>query len=292
MSSNYRPLIYIISAPSGSGKSTLVNELLKLVPNLDFSISYTTRDIRGSEQNGKQYHFVSREVFEQMVRSGDFLEYANFDGNYYGTARRFLQEAGKKGRDLLLDIDVQGAAQIKQKLTDAVSIFVLPPDRKTLEWRLRKRSEDAEGRIENLAELVSAARESRSIPEMESDNDYIVVHIDRNDRITVNDTEVHNDRELLSNLKDETLSLEERLDHEQLAKCVRELMVHLPVQRDREVLERFYLHEEPRTEIRESLQLTEMQFNQVLWRARQRFGDILRRHGMAGGETASAQSTR
>ncbi len=93
-----------------------------------------------------------------------------------------------------------------------------------------------------------------------------------------------NDRELLTNLKDEALSLEERLDHEQLAKHVRDLMDHLPVQRDREVLERFYLHEEPRTAIRESLQLTDMQFNQVLWRARQRFGDILRKAGFALGD--------
>jgi RNA polymerase sigma factor (sigma-70 family) len=100
-----------------------------------------------------------------------------------------------------------------------------------------------------------------------------------------------NDRELLSNLKDEALSLEERLDHELLAKCVRDLMGHLPVQRDREVLERYYLQEEPRTAIRESLQLTDMQFNQVLWRARQRFGDILRRHGLAVGDAAEAQST-
>jgi RNA polymerase sigma-70 factor, ECF subfamily len=100
-----------------------------------------------------------------------------------------------------------------------------------------------------------------------------------------------NDRELLTNLKDEALSLEERLDHEQLAKHVRDLMDHLPVQRDREVLERFYLHEEPRTAIRESLQLTDMQFNQVLWRARQRFGDILRKAGLALGES-SAHSTQ
>jgi RNA polymerase sigma-70 factor, ECF subfamily len=105
-----------------------------------------------------------------------------------------------------------------------------------------------------------------------------------------------NDRELLTNLKDEALSLEERLDHEQLAKHVRSLMDHLPVQRDREVLERFYLHEEPRTAIRESLQLTDMQFNQVLWRARQRFGDILRKAGLAlgdpdAGNSPSAHST-
>jgi len=100
-----------------------------------------------------------------------------------------------------------------------------------------------------------------------------------------------NDRELLTNLKDEALSLEERLDHEQLARHVRNLMDHLPVQRDREVLERFYLQEEPRTAIRESLQLTDMQFNQVLWRARQRFGDILRKAGFNSGESSSAHST-
>jgi RNA polymerase sigma-70 factor, ECF subfamily len=100
-----------------------------------------------------------------------------------------------------------------------------------------------------------------------------------------------NDRELLTNLKDEALSLEERLDHEQLAKHVRDLMDHLPVQRDREVLERFYLHEEPRTAIRESLQLTDMQFNQVLWRARQRFGDILRKAGLALGDPSAGRSS-
>ena len=96
MSVNDRPVIYIISAPSGSGKSTLVNELLKLVPNLEFSISYTTRAPRGSEQNGKQYHFVTREQFEEMIRAGEFLEHGIFDGNGYGTARRFLQESGIK----------------------------------------------------------------------------------------------------------------------------------------------------------------------------------------------------
>ncbi len=170
MSPTNRPLIYIISAPSGSGKSTLVNELLKLVPNLDFSISYTTRASRGSEQNGKQYHFVSRAEFEQMIRAGEFLEHADFDGNCYGTARRFLQEAGQKGHDLLLDIDVQGAQQIKQKLTDAVSIFVLPPDRKTLEWRLRNRSEDSEDVI--ARRLVTASREIENYDKY----DYILIN--------------------------------------------------------------------------------------------------------------------
>ena len=144
MSSPAKPLVYIISAPSGSGKSTLVNELLKKVSDLEFSISYTTRAPRGSEKNGRQYYFVSRPEFEKMIREGEFLEHAEVFGNYYGTARRFLREAEQNGRDLLLDIDVQGAAQIQQKLPDATSIFILPPNRKTLEERLRKRSEDSE----------------------------------------------------------------------------------------------------------------------------------------------------
>jgi len=177
MNATNRPLIYIISAPSGSGKSTLVNELLKLVPNLNFSISYTTRALRGSEQNGKQYHFVSSDEFERMIAADEFLEYANFDGNYYGTSRQFLKDAGKKGHDLLLDIDVQGAEQIKQKLTDAVSIFVLPPDRKTLELRLRKRSEDAEEVI--ARRLLAASREIENYNKY----DYILINDDLEESI-------------------------------------------------------------------------------------------------------------
>jgi len=171
MSPPQKPIVYIISAPSGSGKSTLVNELLRLVPGLDFSISYTTRSPRGSEQNGKQYYFVSREEFEQMIRDDEFLEHASLYGkDYYGTARRFLREAEQKGNDLLLDIDVQGAAQIKQKLPDAVSIFVLPPDRKTLEWRLRKRGEDSEVVIERR--LDEARREIENYDKY----DYILIN--------------------------------------------------------------------------------------------------------------------
>jgi len=157
MSASRKPLVYIISAPSGSGKSTLTNEILKLVPNLVFSISYTTRAPRGSEQNGKQYHFVSIEEFNQMVRDGEFLEHANVHGNCYGTARKFLREAGHSGHDLLLDIDVQGASQVKKNLTDSISIFVLPPDRSTLEWRLRNRKENREDDVQRR--LKDARRE-------------------------------------------------------------------------------------------------------------------------------------
>jgi len=133
-------IVYIVSAPSGSGKSTLVNELFKVVKGLDFSISYTTRPPRGSEQNSKEYFFVSKSEFESMIAKDEFLEHANVFGNYYGTARRFLREAEARGNDLLLDIDVQGAAQIKQRIPEAVSIFILPPDRDTLEWVAQPRA--------------------------------------------------------------------------------------------------------------------------------------------------------
>lgn len=170
MSPSQKPLVFIISAPSGSGKSTLTNELLKLVPNLEFSISYTTRPLRGSEQNGKHYHFITVDEFNRMITAGEFLEYANVHGNCYGTAREFLRQAGRKGNDLLLDIDVQGAAQIKRNLTDSISIFVLPPDRKTLEWRLRNRSEDSEDVIQRR--LLTATREIEEYDKY----DYILIN--------------------------------------------------------------------------------------------------------------------
>jgi len=165
--------VYIISAPSGSGKSTLVERVRQTVPRLDFSVSYTTRRPRGSEQNGKEYFFISRPEFEQMIRAGEFLEYADVFGNYYGTARRFLREAQNQGHDLLLDIDVQGAEKIKLDLPHAVSIFVLPPDRMELEKRLRHRSLDAEEVIQRR--LVTASREIEKYGKY----DYILV----NDRL-------------------------------------------------------------------------------------------------------------
>jgi guanylate kinase len=169
--------VFIISAPSGSGKSTLVNEIRKLVPGLDFSISYTTRKPRGSERPGREYYYVSRPEFEAMVRQDEFLEYADVFGNYYGTARRFLRQAEANGQDLLLDIDVQGAEQIKSKLPEAVRVFILPPDRNTLEARLRSRSQDAEEVIQ--LRLATASREIENY----SKYDYILVN-DRLDEST------------------------------------------------------------------------------------------------------------
>jgi guanylate kinase len=163
-------IVYIISAPSGSGKSTLVNELFKMVRNLDFSISYTTRPPRGSEQNGKEYFFVPKKEFETMIGADEFLEHAEVFGNYYGTARRFLREAEVRGNDLLLDIDVQGASQVKRRIPDAVSIFILPPDREKLEWRLRHRGLDSEEVIRRR--LDTARREIENY----SKYDYILVN--------------------------------------------------------------------------------------------------------------------
>src|SRR6202044_739232 len=134
-------ILFIISAPSGSGKSTLVSQLRTLVEGLDFSVSYTTRAPRGSEEDGREYHFTTRKEFERMIAAGDFLEWAEVFGNYYGTAMSALEHAKTAGKDLLLDIDVQGAVQIMQKLPEAVSIFILPPSPQVLEMRLRNRSE-------------------------------------------------------------------------------------------------------------------------------------------------------
>lgn len=167
--------VFIISAPSGSGKSTLVSRIRRSVPNLEFSISYTTRKPRGAEQNGREYYFISREEFRQMIREDQFLEYAVvFETDYYGTACRFLDQAKNQNKDLLLDIDVQGAAQVKKKVREAVSIFILPPNRSELEQRLRSRGQDSEEKIQRR--LEEARREIENYDKY----DYILVndHLD------------------------------------------------------------------------------------------------------------------
>lgn len=152
-------ILFIISAPSGSGKSTLVTEVRRLVEGLEFSISYTTREPRGSEEDGREYHFTTRERFLEMVEAGEFLEWAEVFGNLYGTARSALEHARDTGKDLLLDIDVQGAVQVMQRLPQAVSIFILPPSPQVLEMRLRNRSK-AEGVTDEsvIARRLSQAR--------------------------------------------------------------------------------------------------------------------------------------
>jgi guanylate kinase len=174
-------LVFIISAPSGSGKSTLVNEIKRLVDHLEFSVSYTTRPPRGSEENGREYYYTSRQVFERMIGRDDFLEYADVFGNYYGTARKFLDDAMKRGHDLLLDIDVQGASQLQEKLPEAISIFILPPTKQELEKRLRRRS-SAEHMTDEAVirrRLETATREIENYEKY----DYILVNDSLDDSI-------------------------------------------------------------------------------------------------------------
>lgn len=158
-------VLFIISAPSGSGKSTLVSGVRGLVEGLDFSISYTTRPARGSEKDGQEYHFVSREAFERMIAAGEFLEWAEVFDNYYGTALSALGHAAEEGRDLLLDIDVKGAMQVMRKLPDAVSIFIMPPSPQVLEMRLRNRSVAEHMTVESVIErrLAEAREELKQI---------------------------------------------------------------------------------------------------------------------------------
>lgn len=164
--------VFIISAPSGSGKSTLVSRLLNNVPGLMFSVSFTTRKPRGAEVNGQSYRFVSREDFEGMIERGEFLEWAQVFGNYYGTHRCILEEARNQGKDLVLDIDVQGARQLKDRIPGAVRIFILAPSREILEQRLRARSEDRDEVI--ARRLRDAADEIRQYDEY----DYVLINRD------------------------------------------------------------------------------------------------------------------
>ena len=168
-------ILFIISAPSGSGKSTIVNELRKQVKDVDFSISWTTRPPRGSEENGREYYFTTSDEFERMVQEGKFLEHAQVFGNhYYGTGRQSLDDARRLGHDLLLDIDVQGAAQVRSAMPEAVSIFVLPPTPKELRTRLRNRMR-GEGNVDEK-ELHRRLNEARKEIENYREYSYILIN--------------------------------------------------------------------------------------------------------------------
>jgi guanylate kinase len=142
------PLVMIVSGPSGSGKSTLVEKILEL-PGTMLSVSCTTRPPRKTESDGKWYNFVTESQFQQMVETGQFLEYAQvFGKNWYGTPKKWLDAATQQGLDLVLEIDVQGALQVRRKLPGSVAVFVLPPSRQDLEKRIRARGQDSEDEIE------------------------------------------------------------------------------------------------------------------------------------------------
>lgn len=149
-----RGLLIVISAPSGTGKTTLSHMLLKAFPDMDFSISYTTRKPRIGEVNGKDYFFIDRETFKRMIKEGDFLEWATVYGHLYGTSKSQVTEALKDGKNILLDIDTQGALNVKKNFPGAVLIFILPPSLNELRKRLKKRGTDNEKTIEKRLKMA------------------------------------------------------------------------------------------------------------------------------------------
>jgi len=149
--------VIVVSAPSGAGKTTVVARVLREVPGLRFSVSHTTRPPRGDEREGVDYQYVDRPTFERLKADNKLLEWAEVHGNLYGTGRAEIERARAEGVDVLLDLDVQGAAQVRERMKDAITVFILPPSYQELEQRLRGRGQDDEATIERR--LAAAARE-------------------------------------------------------------------------------------------------------------------------------------
>ena len=164
------PSLFVVSGPSGAGKSTLLTRVLEQMPDVRFSVSHTTRGPRRGERDGAQYHFVDRPAFEEIMKRDGFLEWAEVHGQLYGTSRAEYDAATREGRDLLLDVDVQGAQQVRTRIPDAVSIFILPPSHAALERRLRGRGPEDESAVQRR--LAAADREMSHYREY----DYAIVN--------------------------------------------------------------------------------------------------------------------
>ncbi|HET9577801.1 MAG TPA: guanylate kinase [Usitatibacter sp.] len=162
--------LFVVVAPSGAGKTSLVNDLLSREPNIRLSVSYTTRPPREGELNGREYHFVDRERFEKMIAADDFLEHANVFGNYYGTSRRWIEQQLSGDHDVLLEIDWQGAQQVRRLFPHMVGIFIMPPSIEELRRRLQRRGKDAPETIERR--LAGARDDISHVLEFE----YIIVN--------------------------------------------------------------------------------------------------------------------
>lgn len=166
-------ILFIISSPSGGGKGTLIKEILNTMPNIGYSVSYTTRPMREGEIHGRDYFFVNQEDFKNLIEMGEFLEFAEVHGNFYGTSINQVMSETKNGRDVILEIDVQGAESVKEKIPEAVGVFILPPSFEVLKDRLTKRETES---AENLAlRLKNAGEEVRQFPRFE----YAVVNDDK-----------------------------------------------------------------------------------------------------------------
>lgn len=166
--------LYIVSAPSGAGKTSLVRALLEQDTSIRLSVSYTTRPARPGEEEGKHYHFVSREDFQQRLAHGDFLESAEVYGNYYGTSQSWVENQLQQGHDILLEIDWQGAQQVRKLMPQATSIFILPPSLETLRQRLSNRGQDSQEIIDRR--MHTAQDEVSHAPEF----DYVIINDDFN----------------------------------------------------------------------------------------------------------------
>lgn len=169
--------LFIISAPSGAGKTSLVHALLQSNPHIGLSVSYTTRAPRSGEVEGKAYHFVSREQFIDMQQRGDFLESAEVYGNFYGTSQSWIAQQTAQGRDILLEIDWQGAAQVRKIFAQAISIFILPPSLEALRQRLTGRGTDL---AEVIARRMAAARDDVAHV---AEFDYVIINDDLNEAL-------------------------------------------------------------------------------------------------------------
>jgi guanylate kinase len=167
-------LLIVVSSPSGGGKGTLIDRVLKTVPGLSYSVSYTTRAPRGTEQNGREYFFVSTATFEEMVSRGEFLEWANVYGHLYGTSHSQVERERAAGHDIILEIDVQGAASIRAAIDDAVSIFILPPSFELLRQRLVTRGTDS------AADLEKRLRGAPAEVKQHKDFQYVILNDDIN----------------------------------------------------------------------------------------------------------------
>jgi guanylate kinase len=167
-----RGTLYIVAAPSGAGKSSIVNAVLARDPKISLSISFTSRKPRPGERHAEHYHFIDTDAFAAMVAAGDFFEHALVHGDWKGTARQSVEPQLMGGRDVLLEIDWQGARQVRARIPDAVSVFILPPSRAALEQRMRKRGQDSEAVI---AQRLAAAREEMS---HYGEFDYVIVNED------------------------------------------------------------------------------------------------------------------
>lgn len=162
--------LIIISSPSGGGKGTLIKEVLNTVPKIGYSVSYTTRQIRHGEENGRDYFFVTKEDFKDLIENGEFLEHAEVHGNFYGTSIKRVKAETELGRDIILEIDVQGAASVRRLMPEAVSIFILPPSFQVLERRLTARA------TEKQADLSVRLRNSFGEVSRYTEFEYVVVN--------------------------------------------------------------------------------------------------------------------